>query len=131
MKSVCSKYISSTENFDLLFSLLRNERDHETIMAAVKKRVNIFDDDSPEQQYAMFLMPYALNYVCKQLELRKRVKFSRDGDVYSSEGILSVTSDSGQCKFWNTMHLPCHHILATREVNEIPLFSSVIIADRW
>ena len=100
-------------------------------MAAVKKRVTIFDDASPEQQYAMFLTPYALNFVCKQLELRNRVKFTEDGNVYSSEGILSVTSDSFQCKFWNTMHLPCRHILATREVNENPLFCSAIIADRW
>ena len=133
VKSVCSKYVSLSTFFDQFFSLLsclRNERDHATIMAAVKKRVTIFDD-SPEQQYAMFVTPYALNFVCKQLELRKRVKFSEDVDVYSSEGILSVTSDSCQCKFWNTMHLPCRHILATREVNEIPLFSSAIIADRW
>ena len=90
-------------------------------MAAVKKRVTIFDDDSPEQQYAM----------CKQLELRKSVKFSEDVDVYSSERILSVTSDSCHCKFWNNIHLPCRHIPATREVNEIPHFSSAIIADRW
>ena len=49
----------------------------------------------------------------------------------SSEGILEVTADSCQYKFWLTMHLPCRHIMAVRDKRKDQLFSEELVAPRW
>ena len=133
VKSVCSKYVSLSKFFDQFFAVLtclRNESDHATLMAMVKKRVTTLSDNSPNEQYARLLTPYALKFVCKQLELRKKVTFTEDGAVKCSEGTLSVTAESCQCKFWRSMHLPCRHIFAVREQKALPFFSSDVVVDR-
>ena len=119
VKSVCSKYVSLSKFFDQFFAVLtclRNERDHATIMALVKKRV-IVSDNCDDEEYARVLTPYAFKLVCKQKEQRMKVKIAEDGTVNSSAGLLLVTAESCQCSFWNTMHLPCKHIFAVREQN--------------
>ena len=133
VKSVCSKYVSLSKFFDQFFAVLtclRNERDHATIMALVKKRV-IVSDNSDDEEYARVLTPYAFKLVCKQKEQRMKVKIAEDGTVNSSAGLLLVTAESCQCSFWNTMHLPCKHIFAVREQKSLPVFSSAVIAERW
>lgn len=69
--------------------------------------------------------------VCKQKEQRMKVKIAEDGTVNSSAGILLVTAEGCQCRFWKTMHLPCKHIFAVREQKSLPVFSSALIAERW
>ena len=141
VKSVCSKYASLATFFDQFFavlSCLRNERDHTTLMAMVKKRITTQPEESPEEKFAELLTPYALNFVEKQMALRKKVTAidleQCDGDNYtvsSSAGNLKVSSNSCQCTFWKTMHLPCRHIFAVREKLQLPLFSSTSVSDRW
>ena len=60
-----------------------------------------------------------------------KVKIKEDGTVNSSAGVLLVTADSCQCRFWKTMHLPCKHIFAVREQKSLSVFSSALIAERW
>jgi len=83
-------------------------------MAMIKKRVNVKDD--VEMEYSLVLTPYSLNYVLKQLSLRKKVTivFEHDQEchILSSEGILKVTDSGCHCGFWNTTKLPCRHIFA-------------------
>ena len=120
VKSVCSKYASLATFFDQFFavlSCLRNERDHTTLMAMVKKRITTQPEESPEEKFAELL---TLNFVEKQMLLRKKVTAidleQCDGDNYtvsSSAGNLKVSSNSCQCTFWKTMHLPCRHICCT------------------
>ena len=51
------------EHFCALLSTLWNERDHCTLMAMVKKRIDM--KDPIEIEYSSVLTPYALNYVYK------------------------------------------------------------------
>ena len=135
VKSVCSKYASLSTFFDQFFlalACLRNERDHNTLMALAKRRVSPFSPNSPEEKFAEILTPYAASYI---YTLRERVKIDEDDGVkckvLSSIGPLSVTADSCQCSFWLSMHLPCRHIFAVREYRQIPLSSSVGVSQRW
>ena len=104
-------------------------------MAMVKKRITVQSKESAEEEFAELLTPYALNYVEKQLALRKKVTTIEDHDenytVSSSTGTLTVTAESCQCTFWKTMHLPCRHIFAVREKMHLPLFSSTGVSERW
>ena len=82
--------------FDQLFavlSTLRNERDHATLMARVKRRVDIVDP--VEIEYAEILTPYALQFVSKQLLLKSHVNFIGEVQscfLVSSAGSIKVTN---------------------------------------
>ena len=131
VKSVCSKYanlskfLSSSLQFNLAFKM----RDHDSLMAMVKKKVSIFQN-SDEEQYSKLLTPYAFEFLHKWLELMKKVKMT-DSGVLSSEGVLLVIEDNCQCKFWCTMWLPCRHVFAVRENLDKPLFCSTLVSERW
>jgi len=121
------------EHFCALLSTLRNERNHCTLMAMVKKRIDI--KDPVEIEYSSVLTPYAFHYVSKQLSLRKKVKIVSEYDqechISSSEGVLKVTVTGCQCAFWNTTGLPCRHIFAVREKKGHSLFTPSLLAERW
>ena len=129
---------------------LRNERNHDAIMVLVKKP--IISPDIPELDVISLLTPYAAHYICKQLTYRKEVSLSFNDDDYSysassSEGIniyvaimsyfcnfignLNVTRSVCHCKFFNTMKIPCRHIFAVREKEEITLLSNEDIPEHW
>ena len=105
------------DQFFAVLSSLRNERDHTTLMALAKRKVDI--KDPIELEYASLLTPYALGFVSKQLALRHKVGVIQESatncQVSSSEGILKVTAETCQCTFWNSTHLPCRHMLAVRK----------------
>ena len=106
-----------------------------TLMAMVKKRITTLPHDSPEEQFAQLLSPYALRFVEKQLELRKKVQIVDDDGlrctVSSTAGHLHVTGEGCQCTFWSAMHLPCRHMFAVREKMKLPIFSTIGVAQRW
>ena len=130
-----------------MLSVLRNEWDHGTVMALVKKPV-VFESDQDE--FVNLVTPYAYQLILKQQTLRKKVKIlTQQNDFYtvsSSEGIniassiivsllfigtLSVTSSFCQCAFASTMKLPCCHIFVVRDLQKSPLYSEVGVANRW
>lgn len=131
-----NRYSSLSQFFDQLFavlSTLRNERDHATLMALVKRRVDIVDP--VEIEYAEILTPYALQFVSKQLLLKSHVNFIGEVQscflVSSSAGSIKVTNINCECAFWTTIHLPCRHIFAVREKQCLPLFCGDLVAARW
>ena len=63
------------DQFFAVLSCLRNERDHVTLMAMVKKRAGKFAPKSPEEQFAEIL---TLDVVEKQLNFRKKVVIIED-----------------------------------------------------
>lgn len=78
VKSVCSRFVSLSNFFEQFFavlSALRNERDHNTLMAMVKKRASTVPKNSDETQYEKLLTPYA---VLKQLQLKGKVTICGD-----------------------------------------------------
>ena len=95
LKSVFSRFASLSCFFDHFFavlSVLRNERDHNTVMALVSKPVSCTEEVLPENQFANLLTPYAQQFVTKQLLLRRKVKFEASMEdesfkVLSREGI--------------------------------------------
>ena len=109
VKHVCSRYVSLSkffEQFIAVLSSLRNERDHVTLMAMIKKRVATPKDSVEEQ----ILTPYACKFVSKQAQLRVKVsipsEFETDSTISSSEGALIVTEETCQCSFsWMEFHL--------------------------
>lgn len=121
------------EEFFAVLTSLRNERDHTTVMAMVKRNVGV--KDALEVEYSSFLTPYALSFVSKQLALRKKVRIIQDSPneclASTSEGVLKVSMEKCQCMFWNTTHLPCRHIFAIREKRHLPLVISHVVAERW
>ena len=88
----------------------------------VNKRVGTFALESTEEQFAQILTPYALDFVVKQLNFRKKVVIVKDKRAHSvvsfSAGNLTFTVNSCQCTFWKTMHLPCRHMFAVREISK-------------
>ena len=102
-------------------------------MALVKRKVDI--SNPVEIEYASLVTPYALSLLSKQLALRNKVGIIRESDaeylVSSSEGVLKVTVDSCECRFWTSTHLPCRHIFAVREKKQVSMFSAGIVAHRW
>ena len=123
-------------------------------MALVSKSVLCTQDDTPENQFANLLTPYAQQFVIKQLSLRRKVKFatnqegedfiilSREGKqlMYDScndmhfikiLGTLMVSGNLCHCKFATTMKLPYHHVFAVRDKLGLPLYASDSIAERW
>ena len=94
IKSVCSRFASLSRFFDeflAVLSSLRNERDHNTVMALVKKVV-VSESSTKEEEmfYSTLLTPYALHLVINQLHLHKNVSFVDEKDdkyiVSSSSG---------------------------------------------
>ena len=121
------------DQFFAVLSSLRNERDHATLMALAKRKVDI--KDPVEMEYVALLTPYALGFVSKQLALRNKVAVIHESATYSqvtsSEGVLKVTAEKCECTFWNSTHLPCRHMLAIREKKGLPLFDDGMVARRW
>ena len=113
------------DQFCAILSCHRNERDHVTLMAMVKKRITTLPHDFIEEQFAKLLSLYAFRFVEKQLALWKKVQIIDDGGVRcivsSSSSNLNVTSEICQCTFWSSMHVPCQHMFAVREKRKLPL----------
>jgi len=97
IKSICSWHASLSKFFDHIFaalSTLRNERDHNTIMALVKNPTAFLNDT--EKSFSALLTPYAFDCVKKQLSLKSKVVFQRETDT----GFV-VLLDKG-------IHFPCN-----------------------
>ena len=75
-------------------SILRNERDHSTVMALVSKPVSCTQEVSPENQFANLLTPYAQQFVVKQLLLRRKVKFATSEEDESFKALSSEGTNS-------------------------------------
>ena len=72
IKSVCSHHANLTKFFDYIFivlTTLRNERDHNIIMALIKNPVATFSD--VEKSFSDLLTPYVFKYVKKTIIIEK------------------------------------------------------------
>ena len=49
----------------------------------------------------------------------------------TSSGIVHVTETSCDCGAYQSMGLPCSHILAMRRNKDIPLYCPSIVSERW
>ena len=60
------------DQFVSLLSTLCNERDHATLMALTKRKLNF--SDLVEVEYVSHVTPYATQFISKQLQHRHKVK---------------------------------------------------------
>ena len=118
VKSVHSRYTDLSTFFNqffVLLSCLRNERDHTSLMALIKKHASNLALGPSQEQYAKLVTPYALSFIEKQLSFCDRVKFSEHFTTgcakESSECSLSMSSQECHCTFWKSTKLPCQHNL--------------------
>ena len=69
------------------------------------------------------------------MTLKAKVELVNDGSeqyhVASSEGCISVSSSACQCTFWQSIRLPCRHILAFRTSLGLDLFDQALCDRRW
>ena len=117
----------------LLFCQVRNEHDHSTLLALVKRRVDI--KDHVEAEYVSLLTPYDCSSVSKQLALSHKVGIILESDtgyqVSTSEGILKVTAENCKCRLRAMTHLHTRHMFAIMKKKRLPLFAPDTVAYRW
>jgi len=82
-----------------------------------------------------YLTPYAYRFVAKLMALKAKVELVNDGTeqfhVISSEGSILVSLSTCQCTSWQSMWLPCRHILAVRMNLGLDLFDEALCNRRW
>lgn len=96
----------------------------------------IYTDKSDEKLYTDFLTDKAFEYVIK--EIRASAFLDVEGinkktcTFVTQHGIISkATTESCDCKFWNSMKLPCRHIMAIRSHFSLPLYCEELCNQRW
>jgi zinc finger SWIM domain-containing protein 3 len=123
------------ENFFIILTALRTERDHKAAIMCQKIKVNPFCDDSPQYLYSQLLTNYAAEFVHKQLKLAEKVSDVTvdDGEytIKTSEGPKKVTLATCECIFNKSMLLPCRHIFHLRSELDEPLFDASLCDQRW
>lgn len=115
IKSVVLKYSSMedfVENFFILVACLNTERDHKAAYAYQKRKVVLYDDDSPEKFYSQLLSGYGFKFI--QPELKKRGNFVVEDETSSGAHVLRrqdgehhTTIRSCDCGPHTSMKLPC------------------------
>ena len=139
LKSVIARYSSLNEfveKFFLIIRVLRSERDYKACLTVQKVPVSFHSHkNAAYTDYMKYLTPYAYKFVCKQMELRDKVKLTDNTDeevhIVTSEGSLKITSSTCQCIGRMSMLLPCRHILAHREKTGLNLFDESLCDKRW
>ena len=123
------------DNFFVILSALRTERDHKAALMFQKVKVYPFAADTSEGKYSKLLTSYASPLVVNQLKLAGKVKQINEvnGEYFvdTSEGKKTVTSNDCTCMFRKSMLLPCRHIFAFRGKFGHDLYDPNLCDERW
>ena len=137
LKAVISKYSSIVQFFNSLMCTINSmsiERDHRALLVSQKVPLKVYSDDSHEQAYLDILTPYAFRFVKVELEKRSRVELQDESTRYVvalGPRLLEVSAVSCNCEFRTAISLPCRHILAVRQHENLQVFDSTLVAQRW
>ena len=112
------------DQFFAVLSSLRNERDHATLMALAKRKVDIMDP--VEMEYAALLTPYALGFVSQQLALRNKVAVIHESATYStSQWKVPVRPEENQkSASWNYSPLVKRTVQSSGRELEVSVLNS-------
>ena len=86
------------------------------------------------KKFKQLLTPFAFNKIEKQYELSKKQKvFALDGDkvVFETGKIASALTTECSCHYFESVKLPCRHLLAARSACGLDLFSPELCGERW
>ena len=117
-----------------IFSI-KLEREHRAVSITLKRPVGNWTHPCLGD-YSRLLTPFAFKHVKQQFQVRDKVIFSpheAQGQkmISSKRGDFITDVDDCPCHFRTSMLLPCRHIFAVREAEEIDMFSSELCAQRW
>ena len=122
IKSVCTKFATLRQffhDFVVLLKTMREENIHRNIIDSTS--IATKTQDYLPEGYARCLMSFAFRIVEKEAK-------HADSSATLDE---NVSSDTCSCSVFVSMKLPCRHILKFRRLNDLPLFETVLFAERW
>jgi len=106
----------------IVLSCVRLERDKNAVKLVQKQPIQM--SQIPElQKYYTLLTPYAFSF------LKKRFEYEDKSNIKITLQIINEYSCS--CIFYNSMKLPCRHILKFRNLSLTPLFDADLCDKRW
>lgn len=138
IKSVVTKYSNLTKFFNSLISLMssyNSERDHKAADNILRRPLTTHLDSAYDEKYASFLTYYAYLKYKRQSQLSNEIEFNQLTDVHAecieNNTVVNVTEQDCSCPFFQTMCLPCAHIIKFFLLNEREVYDETLCADRW
>lgn len=138
IKSVVTKYANLAKFFNDLIILMSSynvERDHVAADNFLRRPLATIRDTDYDKQYALFLTYYAYSKYKSQSNRSDEIEFIRiseiDAQCIENNMIIDVTERNCSCRFFQTMHLPCAHIIKFLVSNGEDVFNETLCAYRW
>ena len=121
MKNFISKFLGLVET-------LRTERRFKNVCG----KIPVSESISPtEREYYTVLTPFAFKHVQKQMHRADKVVMIDANTARTLAGPVNVCATSCECSSFKTMGLPCSHIFAVRQTDDLPLFAAELVNERW
>lgn len=119
----------------VLVSSMKTERRIKAINTIQKQPTKKRGESEHSYQYRCFLTPFAFDHVSKQINKAVDYEFTQiDANSAHSVGqgfYIYTTTEMCNCIFFNTMILPCKHILKFYELKELEMFAPNLCHERW
>lgn len=138
LKTVLTRYVSLKTMFVETFSLIQSmnvEKQHRKIVAAEKQVTGLQNEAVFEKNYRSLLTNFAYSKLRFAIDAMPNVVFTRieidTAYIIRQSGYIRATSFECNCVFFNTMHLPCKHLLKYRSLNNIDLYDATLCHKRW
>lgn len=138
IKAVVSKYARLATFFDDLITCIASyniERDHAAAVGIMKSILATSIDTEYDTKYSKILTQYAYHKYKKQSIKSERVEFTRidelEAECMENNVRITVSDDTCSCAFFNTMKLPCAHIIAFLVHHKEEAFKPTLCAERW
>lgn len=138
LKAVIAKYSSLPVFFRELMGCISSIRTEQDIHAAeLLMRLQVGTNYEPhDNRYYKLLTEFAFDLYYEESKMRHTVRFVEVHELMAVFGSmrgqrLMASGQTCDCEFFMSMNLPCRHILAFREINEMFLFEPFICAERW
>ena len=115
----------------------QNERNKKA--ANVFQKQHLFAVSDVEEKYLSLLTHYASDFVLQQINKMQYIKLLKktEDNTYNvmsaSTGDVkyTVTHNSCNCTDYNSMGLPCRHLLKVRSIKKLNLFDEYLCKERW
>jgi zinc finger SWIM domain-containing protein 3 len=124
LKNVVTHRLNLQEFIASFLTCIKFQRDcrrHELITSLAKVRTKVFENEH-QQRFFNHLTEFAFKKVMTQMELARDVTVIDEHSVQSSKGILKVTPDTCECGTFVSLSLPCRHIIAMRNFQDLRHF---------
>ena len=75
--------------------------------------------------------PFAFKHVQKQIHLADKVVMIDVNTARTLAGPMNVCATSCECSSFKIMDLPCSHIFAVQQTDDLPLFAAELVNEGW